>query len=458
MIYNNPSGLNLFETKWQRNNLVSTDYNESKFISNNGHSFVGRVVPEKYTYYYHTLEIVEIIRDWTNKFDFIKHQSYQIGNDKDIPDLVRLVPIDLGNKINKIHRLTIVKNNNCSKKALLVAGTHAREVASVTSLIAYIDHILNNNPDNILEQWKLDVILLLNPLGYFIDNNRTYQTVNGDIHNKEGIYHRKNDRNLRNFNLSRTIEPVELNQPRMLNNNSGDCGAEIPSQIEQIHDQPRGNLFTDIGVDLNRNSGMDFILNGLKYNGWVGGGTGEINPGTKANSEREIQIFQKIFQDVNPDLFITIHGYGNLIVTSDVYDDSKTMDINLKRMQHVYGLKMNQRNNVPSCYHLSQLIKDTPFYQKIIKSVNYNDNKPRVAGDKINFPLEVSPLGTATGDMTYWSYCYYYNQKRTRPYCGFTLELGCNNEDRFYPNKYQMIDIVYNAFTVIQNALLSFKC
>ena len=453
MIYNSPTGVNLFWSKWQRKNLVETSYDETKFIDKpSGKAFVGRVVPERYTYYYHTLEIEYIVQDWKTRCPpnvRLTSKVYRIGSDTDVPDLVKLVPAALGAKIDKIYLLTIEsKVKNPTKKALFISGTHAREPAGVTSLIAYIDYIISTPDNKALDNWSLNVVLLMNPLGYFIDNNRTYQ-LKKEINNVEGVYHRKNDRNIKVFNLAKLKDPVAIS--RVVHREvqeRGRCGADIPSKLELVHSQPRAVGI--VGVDLNRNSGMEFQLNGKKYTGWVKLLDREVYSGTEANSERETQIFQQIFREVSPDLFITIHSYGNMIVTSDVYDDGA------QQQQQV--IKFNKANNVPSCYTLSGLIRDIPFYQGIVKDIKIKDVSlgKRSTGEYVRFPMEVSPLGTATGDMTFWSYCYYQNQKRTKPYCGFTLELGSNGEDGFYPDKYQMIDIVCNAFTILQNSLNTF--
>ena len=122
------------------------------------------------------------------------------------------------------------------------------------------------------------------------------------------------------------------------------------------------------------------------------------------------------------------------------------------------NLHLSKRNSVKSPYTLSKLVGDFPFFQEITQDIktwqvtSKRDGESRATGEKIDFPLEVCPLGTATGDMTFWSYCWK-QQQQQKPYLGFTLELGNKDCDLFYPNKYQMIDIIHNSRSILVNAL-----
>lgn len=445
----NNTGDSLFQAKWSRTNSVSTDPNEQKFIDANPNQ---RNVRERYTYYYTVVDIEKIINEWKNHSPSsgisIKHQIHQIPN----ADLYKLLP---SNQIGNIHQLTISWGRvSAPKRALFVGGTHAREVASVSAMIAFVDWLLENNQgiaSKILERWTIDVVLLMNPLGYYIDNSQTVLNGN-ELVNKAGIYHRKNDRGIKQLSRPRSVQPVfDLDEVVQ----KGDCGADIPSLLS--HGSERGDD-GEVGVDLNRNSGMDFWCDGKRSNGWVSTGRGETYPGPSANSEPEIQIFQKIFALVNPNLFITLHGFGNLIVTSDVYDDTHRMNQEQLHKLKQSGLRFDRRKSVASPYTLTQLLGDLPFFQKITQDVKvWRNSNTREINEKINFPLEVCPLGAATGDMTFWSYCWRAKMLSTTPtptpYVGFTLELGNERQDLFYPNKYQMIDVIHNSRTILTNAL-----
>jgi hypothetical protein len=447
---NNPNSTNLFDEKWSANRIVGTDYRETRFEDRQLSFDLDRGVPQKYTYYYHTLEINRIVDNWVRSHPSdikLTHQSIPLPGSC---DLLKIVDRSIAKEIGQVHHLTITGtgDNPKRKTALLVAGTHAREVASVTSLIAYVDQLLFRDSElnqQILHDWIIHVVPLLNPLGYYIDNNRTVRDARGEIHNSPGIYHRKNDRGIRRLNLGQ--RPREVNWGN--DEPSGDCGAHVRSQTRRLFG------FGEIGVDLNRNSGKDFRFRGKTANGWQSTGRGETYPGPSQNSEPEIKAFQQLFGKIEPNLFITIHGYGNMIVTSDVYDDRAAMSGQERLQMSVKGITMDPGSSVPSAYLLSDLVADSPFYKSLNDPISETDR--RITGERIEFPLKVSPLGTATGDMTYWSYVAKKASKNKAPYCGFTLELGSSTSDRFYPNRYQMIDIVYNAWTVITNSFNNFE-
>jgi len=130
----------------------------------------------------------------------------------------------------------------------------------------------------------------------------------------------------------------------------------------------------------------------------------------------------------------------------------------LEKMRQ-YGLTMNSLNSVASCYLMSDLVLDYPFYDAITKGVSIRSSAEasRASGDRVRFPLRVCPLGRAKGDMTHWAYVHKRNLGKKERFNAFTLELGTGASDGFYPNKFQMVDIVYNGCAILRGSLENFN-
>jgi hypothetical protein len=433
----------LLGDKWNRTSLVATNSGESEFIYN---SQSERRVMERFTYYYHSLEVWPIIQEWLRsppKGMDLSVKKYPIAQ----ADLFQVIPESTAAQLREIFCLKIRRTGSTPQyRALFVAGTHAREAATLPTLLNFADRLLANHQDSqqYLDQWEINLVFLVNPLGHYIDNHRV-ATQGSNLENVPGNYHRKNDRGITSLNLS--SYPKRQKVPSV---HSGGCGDDVPSLIGQ----GRG----EVGVDLNRNLGENFQFEGRSSNYWSSSGSGETYPGPSPNSEKESKIFQQIFSDIDPHLFITVHSYGNMIVTSDVYDDSPSMSASLKQKASQYRLSMKSYHSVPSLYRFSNVVEDYPYYQSVTRGtlLRHRDPRRRGIGELVNFPSQVCPLGTARGEMTHWAYVRKHNQSPGQPFNAFTLELGTSGSDGFYPNKYEMIDIVFNGWNLLLKSLKFF--
>jgi hypothetical protein len=287
----------------------------------------------------------------------------------------------------------------------------------------------------------------MNPVGYDIDGTST-MIHNDTIYNIPGNMYRKNGNYLNEKKIEMFSKMTKSNRETFMRN------PEYNEKYIQSYNKYFSNHQTvprslNNGIDLNRNIGEYFDHKSSRENFW------EINyeyydetyPGYTQNSENETLIFKKIYNVIQPDLFVSIHCYHDSIIPSDVF-----MDI-VDTTNEV--IKYNHSKSVPGKYTLSNLLKDVPYFKSLINHHKHTNISTSSYEDTIKFPLIASPLGISRGEMTHWTYVRASKTNKTK-FMSFTLELGNVERDGFYPNKYEMIDLVHNCDHILNKAMQNF--
>lgn len=470
--YSQPS----FNELWNLNNFVTTNSNKSSLIKNNKE--INGSVKEKFIYYHKQENILLMINDWQSKINkknlLLDIQNYDV-------DMTNKPLIDQSN-INKIRLVKLYKPNSQSikKKLLLCAGTHAREIATLNIVIKFIDDYVYASIANdqsklkIFDKFDIHIIINQNPIGMFIDGATTIK-INNNYYNVPGVLYRKNGANMDNstFNIIKTFGQQNIS---LFSKNPDVNMAYGGGKTNYFvgHKHLEANKQYNKGVDLNRNCAKPFSYKEIDNNAiiesniisntssnnscwfdcspskrsieydnenmreltvnWIptNDKLSSTYPGDIYNSESETKIFENIFDQIQPDIYITIHSYSNKIIPCDIFidNDSKT------------SIYADSSKSIPSKYTLSKFIKDMPYFQQITKNTN------------IDFIKKMSPIGIAKGDHTHYAYV---ATNKLPKFISFTLEMGSSMTDGFYPSHLEMISILTNSTKIITNSINYFN-
>lgn len=284
------------------------------------------------------------------------------------PSLITLSSI--GNTYeNNIIPLLIMSSSNKEakpKSSILINGMHhAREAASMMMNLYIILHLVSA-PNFILEELLSKTTIYFIPI-VNIDGYKLISEIYKNTNNIEKCYIRKNRR---------------------------------------PHDTVKCRKNEEIGVDLNRNYGVEF---GIDNEGSSNRPCSEDYRGAGPFSEPETQAIKKFFEE-HPEIKIAInyHTFGNLVITPyNCYTNEKSDKL--------------LKENYPLFFE---------FYKEFEKEANYPHNFLFGNGDKtIKYK--------ANGDASDW-------MLHERKALSFSPELGNGEKvsDTFFPNKSLTFDIL----------------
>lgn len=255
-----------FADKWKYTELVGTDDSESKFITNCQMN-PPRLIQRKFCYYYSDSDLTNIIEEWKSlKLCNIKETMYHVRD----------------NFYQRFFEFSL--ENPLAKRGILITScVHSREVATVTSTIAFIDEMIKS-PDSLLKHFNFHVCFIFNPHGYSIDNSFT----SASMSNIAGKSYRKN-----------------------------------------------GNGYisgSNKGVDLNRNCYFEGTDTSLSI------AESDTYRGKEPKSEIEIQNFLNYVSDKEFLVYIDVHSYANdvLVESSDDGSGKYKFPVLLKDVQEKY--------------------------------------------------------------------------------------------------------------------------
>ena len=368
-----------FNKKWSLSAMVSTDNDESKFIS----GVKGNVrIPQKFCYYYSQYELENfIIPIWKKvKNIIIEETSYDVGT--------------VGKQ--KFYKFS----NYCKsmkKDVLITSCVHAREVATVTSTIAFIDNLITSSSP-LLNVFNFHVCFIMNPRGYYLDSASTENLVN-----ESGNSYRKNG-------------------------NPGKPGVSNETILSE-----------NLGIDLNRNcynkslkqcykknipdDYKDYYLFELNKKNCIPENH-DTYAGTSPNSEIEIKNFIDYTTKREFLIYMDVHAYSNEILVESA-DDGKS--------GYKYPVKLAD-------------------VKKKYKNLELNFSKELIAANKAKGGRreDYMTFHSNAGDIGYLCYgcindylCYEYLEHGNKLNT-FTFEIGNDKYDRFYPSEFEMVDIIYN--------------
>lgn len=463
-----------FNDKWNKNNLICTDKNESILLEANTNNIINIAIREKYIYYYDTKDLNSIIDNWKQKINGtsikmeITNKNINIYTETNTRTFSSVLTQD--EKIIKFIKLYTDSDNNINKKSVMITSlTHAREPASLNVNIAFVDQMIDeyiNNKSNTgsesgrITKFIYHILLISNPIGRFYDGASVVKNNKGEMFNVPGIMYRKNG----NFGSNQKInDSVSTTLISLMNSNIitfSSNSSKINEKISQINTIKKNQ---NLGIDLNRNCGgdkigdnkimLDFSKNitnktngtwGFSKNGSSSSILDDTYRGSKPNSEAETKILQEyLIQNNDIALFIALHSYSNQVI-------SNTTSI----------------NNYPSPYSEIDKKNDRVFYKYITKNHDIDvaltqntESKDIIKRgdlrfDSIYYSSVPDAIGySVDGDTVFWWSLLKYSQKQNQKNIGYTLEIGNMSKDGFYPNKYEMIDIVYNGVDVINRSV-----
>lgn len=376
-----------FNKKWI-SSLVYTDDKESKLL--NASPEIPIKIPQKFCYYYsqHELETYIVPKWKALKNILIEETTYNVATFRQVFYKFSKLPGSI--PTGKTETVSV-------KDILITSCVHAREVATVTSTIAFIDNLLTRNSP-LLDYYNFHVCFILNPRGYAYD--RAYTDTNTMV-NKNGKSYRKNG----NSTLSEAL-----------------------------------TVSKNLGVDLNRNAYNKSLRNSyIKNFGTVPRDykeyylfeqrsdlTADTYSGESPNSEIEIQNFIDYNKSKNFFLYIDVHAYANDILAESATDIKS-----------------------PSGYKFPVTLTQVQAKYRELECRFADEAKAKNASkgsrreDFITFHSNAADLGYLCYGCINDYLCYEYleNNKTLNT---FTFEIGNDKYDRFYPSECEMVDIVYN--------------
>jgi hypothetical protein len=488
-----------FEDKWSRSRMVNTDDTETKLISTPESKYKG--TRERFLYYYSFEDVEKIIDHWklndngvTIKPEYEKQLEYK---DITFPAMYKFT----------VYRIEKESSSKENKKHVLVESLlHAREVASLNVNIAFFDTVIYGDPQHLLDSFVFHVVFVANPYGYFLDSSRVYKAGN-ELFNFPGLCHRKNG------NVDDVVYSEFMTlQQKLESFLSPEVLREIEKRNEIVAFVPSQSKGKRMGVDLNRNfnkveGGLllwdtlkrvverksdpnviseEVVMDELKKNrrarrytneelgdyakyitdffkkyknvskivetleqkglwnfddkGSSGDPRADDFRGT--GSEPEADAFQEYFSKFHKELdfqvFISLHGFMNSIV---IPSEMKSLPIPFTRSDkkryesRLSGLRIGISNDKREKLSDKNRRADVMVYDPT----------------SIEYPVN--------GDQTDWVHMvdvqeFERNAKKKNKIISVVVELGNASFDRFYPNKYEMVDIVNLGVSTMVEILL----
>jgi hypothetical protein len=479
-----------FDDKWRRETMVATDGTESNLINAGTGSLIDDpsksinlidkykkvAVQERFLYYYNLQDVIGTSNDSKSVISELSNlatkNGYTVGT---IDNTFRYIGDNTYYNI-KMMRITQGVFDMVKKQNILVMSmTHAREPASINVNISFVYNLVKSSKNNLLNKAIINIIFIFNPSGYLYDASCVSAMPGNGVtifDNVPGKNHRKNKNprgcvDLNRNNTTKNPEKIPLwgwlfsiSNPKQLST------TVILSKARSfgMNQNEATNLYNFIRSD---NFSKKIIK--IKKNGLWGyddlGSSGDPRSdtyrgavsydGVTRTQEPETDIFQKIFIDCKIDFLISLHSYSNLIIQPTLFDSSYPIPFFVKDSDYLKFVtdtctRYSQMGGV------SKVISATPDVDPIEK-----DNDPR--NDKTFFSTANNSIGyTVNGDHTDWSVIEDLKLKniglknKNRKFRSITLEVGNTKYDRFYPNKCEMIDIIYNSTIVLESLVKEF--